>query len=180
MIVNRRSLLAGVLGILGLALFYAGWRGVGPWVGSVRVQATTTKVHAPAAVPATAPPEEGRGGVETDDFFTEYRLERERTRSRQVELLKALADNPQSGEETRRKAEEQLLEISRVMAREAEIEQLLRAKGFSDAVVNLRDTTAAVVIKGPHVTGEEAVRISDLVGRGAGISAKNVLIIPKE
>lgn len=171
MIIRRRSLLAGLLGVLGLVLLYGGWRGT-----SGRVEPAVTKVSAPSAVPAAAPAAEEQG---VEDFFTEYRLERERMRGQQVELLKALADNPRSSEETRQKAQEQLFEIGRVMSREAEIEQLLRAKGFADAVVSLRENAATVVIKGPQVTAEEAVRISDLVGRGAGIPARSVLIIPK-
>ncbi|MGQ9531265.1 MAG: SpoIIIAH-like family protein [Desulfotomaculales bacterium] len=175
MIIHRRSLLAGALGLLGLTLLYGGWR-----AAPVPVQPAATKVQAPASVPATAASGEARAGTEAEDFFAEYRLERERMRSRQVELLEGLADSSRSGEETRRKAQEQLLEISRAMAREVEVEQLLRAKGFADAVVSLRGDAATVVVKAPHVTGEEAVRISDLVGRGAGIPARNVFIIPRE
>jgi len=174
-IIRRRSLLAGVLGLLGVALLYGGWR-----AATVPVQPAATKVQAPASIPATAASGEGRAGAKTEDFFAEYRLERERMRSRQVELLEGLADNSRSADETRRKAQEQLLEISRAMAREVEVEQLLRAKGFADAVVSFRDGAATVVVKAPHLTGEEAVRISDLVGRGAGIPARNVFIIPRE
>lgn len=175
MIIHRRSLLAGALGLLGLTLLYGGWR-----AAPVPVQPAATKVEAPASIPATAASGEGRAGAKTEDFFAEYRLERERMRSRQVELLEGLADSSRSGDETQRKAQEQLLEISRAMAREVEVEQLLRAKGFADAVVHFRGDAATVVVKAPHVTGEEAVRISDLVGRGAGIPARNVFIIPRE
>ena len=175
MIIRRRSLLAGALGLLGLVLLYGGWR-----AAPAPVQPASTKVQVPTSVPATAASGEGRGREGAENFFVVYRLERERMRSRQIELLEGLADGAQSGGETRRKAQEQLLEVTRLMAREAEVEGILRAKGFADAVVSLRGDAATVVVKAPHVTGEEAVRISDLVGREAGIPARNVFIIPKE
>jgi len=68
--------------------------------------------------------------------------------------------------------------ISENISMEMELESLIRAKGFVDAVVYLKDNNATVVVKSGAVTPEEAARICDLVSRGTGMSEQNIVIIP--
>src|SRR5690606_31085214 len=110
----------------------------------------------PAAAegPASAPPR--------SHPFDDLRLERERLRSRQAELLQAAALDPAAGEARRREAHEELLALWELEARELEIEQLLRAHGYD--VVAVLDQAAAALI-------------GELTHRIAGVKRETVTIV---
>ncbi|SHJ10049.1 SpoIIIAH-like family protein [Desulfofundulus thermosubterraneus] len=183
--IQKRILLAFLLGLLGLTLLVLGWQGA---PGQMKRQDDGAPVSAnnmPAAqgTAAGTVPESPRQvqDVSRDGaaFFVEYRLDRERTRGQQLELLREIINNPQAAAETRRTAQERLLAISQSMAREVEVENLLRAKGFKDAAVSLDDRGATVVVQAARISPEEATRIAELVSRGTGVAEQDVVIIPR-
>jgi len=114
-----------------------------------------------------------------DDFFVEYRLERERTRGQSVEWLREVINNVNSAGETRQKAQEHLMAISRNMEKEIELENLLRAKGFKDAAVLVNERAVTVIVETDHLSTGESFQITDLVSRGTGVDTQNIIIITK-
>jgi stage III sporulation protein AH len=114
------------------------------------------------------------------EFFIEYRLERERTRGQQVEWLREITNNPNADAETRKKAQEQLYNLSQNVGKEMETENLIRAKGFNDAVVLLQhDKAVTVVVRVKELTPDDAAKIAELVARNTGVTPNNIIIIPK-
>lgn len=124
---------------------------------------------APAAAPAPA----------SEAFFTEGRMERDRARSQQMELLKELIAQPQASAEARARAEAELLALSRRAAQEAEIENLLRARGFRDALVYLYSNSAVVVVRAGSLTPAQVAQVADAVSRVAGIPFESVSVLAK-
>ena len=205
---SRRFVFLGILTLVGLALLALGWRGevgdlkdvtgsVKPPLGQVdpevyqkeQTGAGTDKEAARMIKPDTTPsgpaakvqqektgrefPEEGSG------FFAEYRLERERSRGYQIQLLREIINNANSDGESRKKAQDQLYVISNNLQKELEVESLIRAKGYRDAVVFLEGETVTVVIQAKALTQEDAMKITDLVARSTGVSQQHIVIIPK-
>jgi stage III sporulation protein AH len=127
---------------------------------------------------APLPPPE-REEAKPDDFFVEYRIEREQARGRRVELLRGIMADPNAGAEAKRTAQEQLLAIAREMDTEVRLENLLRAKGFADAVVIAEEDRITVVVPG-EITPEQNASIITLVGRGADVLPENVMVIAHE
>lgn len=116
---------------------------------------------------------------EGSGFFVEYRLERERSRGQQIEIAREIINNANADPEVRKKAQEQMYQISNALQKELEVESLIRAKGYKDSVVFLEGNTATVVIQAKDLTQEDAMKITDLVSRSTQVSAQNVVIIPK-
>jgi len=114
---------------------------------------------------------------ESADFFVEYRLERERTRGRQVELLREVINSANSDEETMKKAQEQLMEISRVMGKEVELENLIRAKGIEDAAVLLDSRAVMVIVADSGMVSGDVYQLTDLVSRGTGLAVQDVAMV---
>ncbi len=112
-------------------------------------------------------------------FFVDYRLDRERTRGQQVELLREIVSNSGVTAESRQRAQEQLLNITRQMGQEAELENLIRAKGFPDAVVCLGEKGMTVVVQKANLTFEETANLTDIITRSTGFSEQNIILIPK-
>lgn len=129
---------------------------------------------------------EGETGTPVDDvmkegsgFFVEYRLERERSRGHQIEIAREIINNANSDPEIRKKAQEQLYVISNSLQKELEVESLIRAKGYKDAVVFLEGKTVTVVIQSKDMNQEDAIKITDLVARSTQANPQNIVIIPK-
>lgn len=140
----------------------------------------------PTAVPGRSAPDVGTPAVDSrdipsvllqKDFFAEYRLDRDRARAREIETLRDLTANSALGEAGRKDAGSRLMRLTERGSQEVQAEALLKAKGFDDAVVILRDGSAEVIIR----TSEELTRpqlaiIADVVTRNTGLKASKVSI----
>lgn len=116
---------------------------------------------------------------ENDDFFVEYRMERERVRGRQVELLQGIINNPDSTEDMRREAQQRLMQVTENMERELHLENLIKAKGYSEAALFIQPGSATVILKNSTINEQDATRIADLVSRVTGYDLNDIVIIPK-
>jgi stage III sporulation protein AH len=119
-------------------------------------------------------------GKTGDEFFIEYRLERERLRSRQISLLREIVDNPNSLAENRSEAQRQLLDIIRRKEQELELENLILAKGYKEGVVFLQPMAATIVLRKYELDQTDIIRIADLVNRITGLNYEKITIVPKE
>ena len=111
------------------------------------------------------------------DYFIDYRLERDSARQQQLDLLREMINNPNSGEEARHEADRRFLHITDILGKEMEIEGLIRAKGFNDALVLLNETTATAIIKTDRLDEIEVARIADIITRTTGLSPVAISIV---
>lgn len=188
-LIKRKLLVTvGLASVLALMLILVAWQGV----GSEPPQTEDVISAAPGATsgehdPDGEDPEPGAvdaagaddDGVYADDYYVEYRLERERSRGRQVELLRSIVNDPHAGPEARQNAQERLLQISLELDREVSVENILRAKGLQDVVVFFQNEMVTVVV--PHlVTAEQGTTVVNLVSRATGIMSENIMVIARE
>lgn len=171
-----------VLAWLALALVCGGllWYGLsGP-----NAVSTGVVVHSPesapdrpheAGTPAPEPEETGRAGE--GSFAAETVLERERDRSARVELLRKLAADPATSAVTRDDVQRRLLDELDRAGKEEELEDLLAAEGFSDALVVLNDRGLTISVRGRLVDMREAARLGELASRMTGLSPERIVII---
>jgi len=115
-------------------------------------------------------------------FFVEYRMDRERARGKQVELLREVMASASIDEATRKTAHEEFLNISSSISKEMELENLIRARGFQDAAVFLDGDSVTVVVQpGPkEVASEDNSDLAQLVAKSTGVTEDNVIIITKD
>lgn len=114
-----------------------------------------------------------------EGFFVECRLQRERARSQQIELLKDIVNSPSTAGDTRQVAQDQLLGISKSVAKEARLENLIKARGYHDAVVSMDQKSVTVVVDGRNFNHSEEARIIELVSKETGFGEQGIIIIPK-
>lgn len=195
--IRRRSIMLFFLAIVGIAFLAIGWSGIPQKMlgideatpaatlateskeklqsgeeGEQTSPATTNVIKMPEEIAAT--------GDNGSNYFVDYRLGRQRARGQRLEYLREIVNNPSSDPQVRSEAQEAIMAISNNSFLETELENLIKAKGFDDAVVSLKDDSANVVVKSENLTTEEAARISDLVARGTGVTEQNIVIIPKK
>lgn len=113
------------------------------------------------------------------EFFSEYRLQRDRIRSQQIDLLREIVNNPNSVAETRKEAQEKLIVITQNLEREMELENLIVAKGFPDAIVLIQPEAVTIIVQGQTLTQEQLAKITDVTVRTLKIEPENIVIVPK-
>lgn len=112
------------------------------------------------------------------DFFTEYRLERDKIRSERSDLLRETIKNAKT-EDARQHAQDTMLKLVQEKQREMEIESLIKARGFADALVFIKDNSVNAVVKTTALSREEVTQVADIISRVAGIKAEDITISAK-
>ena len=116
-------------------------------------------------------------GVGESDYFAKARMDREEGHSRAVETLNTLMQNEGSDEAARASAESQVSQIAKNSDMEIMLENLIKAKGFSDAVVYIGEESIHVVVRTDGLTPQEVSVIQEIVMSETGCAADKIKIV---
>lgn len=158
---------------------FKGAGGGGTPAADVRVTPQKTPGDDTVATDPTLRGGKGTKSAKQNEFFVQYRLERDRTRSQQIDLFREIVNNQNSPEETRKEAQRRLLAITQVIDTEMKLENLIRAENFKDAVVFMQDKSVTVIVETPVLTPPDKDRLTSITVRATGFSQENVVIIAK-
>lgn len=111
------------------------------------------------------------------DLLIDYRLDRDKARSEQVSNYRELVNNPNSDSSIKKHAQELLLSLSKRIEEEMEVESLIRAAGFPDAVAFLHENSIDLIIQCAGLTSEEVAKIGDVVVRVTDLKFEDISII---
>lgn len=112
-------------------------------------------------------------------FFSEYRLEREKNRSKEVEMWENIINSEKAEENFKNMAQQELVKIVSLTEKESIIENLIVARGFNDALVFLTDDSATVIVEAKELTSANIAQIQDIVERKTKLDPKNIKIMKK-
>jgi stage III sporulation protein AH len=115
-----------------------------------------------------------------NDFFIEYKLERDRLRGQEADYLRELINNPNASTESKEKAQQELIALSQKVEKEMLVENLIRAKGFEDAVIFFSDDHINVVVKTDGLMQKDIAQITDVVTKTTGVSVDKITIIERK
>ncbi|NLZ38858.1 MAG: SpoIIIAH-like family protein [Firmicutes bacterium] len=131
----------------------------------------------PAAPTAGDPDPESLNLDSFEEFFVEYRLQRDRIRSNEIEMLNKMIDNPNITAEGKKEAEEQLLALLELMEKELMVENMLKAQGYKDAVFFLKDGRVNIVVQAAKLDETQFMQIADMVSIATGVSVEDISIV---
>ncbi|MFW6237816.1 MAG: SpoIIIAH-like family protein [Halanaerobiales bacterium] len=115
-----------------------------------------------------------------EDFFIEYRMERDKARSEQIDVYREMINNPNTDEASKKEAQQEMLDLTDKMEKEMEIESLIRARGYNDSLAYIHDGSVDVIIRTGGLSQEDVARIGDIVVKTTGFSFDDVTIIEKQ
>lgn len=101
--------------------------------------------------------------AESISFFAEYRMERERTRGKQIELLREIINQTSQGK-AREAASLRLVSISEDMEKEMKAENLVKSSGYKECVVIIQPSETTVVLKADSLSQQQEDQIKNIVG----------------
>lgn len=112
----------------------------------------------------------------TDDYFTKAVLEKSKTRDEAVETVKSVLAQTDISAEEIEQASAKIAELSQQIEDEGKIENLIKAKGFTECVVYLDNESANVVVKSEGLTAEQAAQIKNIVLSEKDVAQENISI----
>jgi len=115
----------------------------------------------------------------SSSFFSEYRMEREKNRSKEVEMWEEIINSSSVEETFKNLAQQELVKIVSLTEKEMLIENLIIARGFNDALVFLTDDSATVIVDAKELTPKDVAQIQDIVTRKTKLEARNIKIMKK-
>ena len=121
---------------------------------------------------------EGEGEGE-NNYFTSTVITRQQSRDEAIDVLKLVTENDEASEAAKAEAAAKISKIAVDIQNEANIETLVKAKGFEECVAIISDDSASVIVKAESLQASEAAQILAIVYETTGISPENISIINK-
>jgi len=113
-------------------------------------------------------------------FFATCRTDRTNTRNESIEYYKEILNNETSSQEAKANAEAEIKEIASGMTMEVTMEGLIKAKGFSEALVNYSSTYINVILQSAELTESEVAQVVEIIQSQVDRDIDYIKIIPVE
>lgn len=170
--IRRLVLLAAGLFVIGMVVFQAAGYQKDKEPARVKVDRST-------ALEVTKPiSQEQIVSMTMPDFFTEYRLEREKIRSERFDVLREMMKSAKT-EDAKQRVQETILKLVLDKQREYEMENLIKARGFQDALVVIQDRAVNAIVKTQSFSREEVAQVADVIRRISGVRPEDITISAK-
>lgn len=119
------------------------------------------------------------GAEEENTYFTSTALNRQEARDEAIEVLKLICESEDASEEAKAEAAKKISDIALDIQNEANIESLVKAKGFEDCIAIISDGAVSVIVGAESLSAAEAAQILTIVYETTGISPTKISIINK-
>lgn len=179
MVINKKHvILASLVLGLGLAVY-------------VNYQfASTDKLMSPASttveseknygdaqlVDANDPTVDG-GGADGEAYFAEAKVTRQRTRDESVETLTNMMANAEIDPNIKAEMALKATELAQSIETEGKIENLIKAKGFTDCMVYYDADSIDVVVKTDGLEAAEVAQMKDIILKETSVPTENISIV---
>ena len=181
----KRNAVVGAVLVLVCAAIFLNGRYAGKVEESGKVLGQATEVSAPAPESAEETAEETSEPVEEvpeelpSDYFATARLTRQQARDNALALLRQAGEGEETDEKVAAEVAQGIEALASYTMSEAQIENMVTAKGYEDCVVFLSSDSVSVVVS----TGEDGLqtediaRITDVVKSETGLPVSAIKIL---
>lgn len=112
-----------------------------------------------------------------EDFFAMAIINRTQVRDSALEVLREIAENPDTLPDAKEDALASIADIADDMSAEANIETLVKAKGIGDCVAVISGDNCSVIVNQKDLLPDELTQITDIVFEQAGIPVANITVV---
>ncbi|MCX7923264.1 MAG: SpoIIIAH-like family protein [Clostridia bacterium] len=112
---------------------------------------------------------------QANDFFTQAKMDKDITRSKDIESMKQITKDTNASKDVKSKAYEKMMKMVESSQKEMKIEMLVKEKGFDDAVALFGDDGSIdIIIKSPNLTSAQTAQIADIAARQANVEFEKI------
>ena len=155
--------------------------------GKTLGQASLVGAQADPLLGGTATPEESpapspESPAQTSGYFASARLNRQQARDSALSLLQQAAGGEDADEVMKAETASAIQTLADFTVSEAQIENLVTAKGYTDCVAFIGDNSVSVVVSATEegLTDADVARITEIVTGETGYAASQIKIIEAE
>ena len=166
----RRNAVVLTMAVLVCAAVALNWK----FTGEQAAEEAGTKILGEAALVS------GQDTVYTgSDYFASARLTRQQARDNAISLLQEAAQQEEADTAVANEASEGIQVLASYTLKEAQIENLVTAKGYTDCVAFMGDESVSVVVStaSGDLTSEDVAKIADIAMTETGYPASSVKIM---
>jgi len=120
-----------------------------------------------------------QSNIVEENYFAIAVVSRRRARDESLELLNDILNNAETMPDIKNNALKSIEVIAGEIEKEANIEILIKAKGFMDCVAVVSGENANIIVKTDGLMPNEVAQIKEIVYEQAGISPSNVKIVER-
>ncbi|HHY24863.1 MAG TPA: SpoIIIAH-like family protein [Clostridiaceae bacterium] len=114
---------------------------------------------------------------EAEDYFAQTKLEKEITRSKDVDNFRSIAEDEKASAEVQEEAYSKMMTLIDSSDREMRIEALIKKQGFDDVIALFADNGSVdIIVKVPNLTASQVAQIMDIVNRQANVEIENIIV----
>lgn len=110
------------------------------------------------------------------ELVAQARLTREQSRSKSREALMDIISDEALSEEAKKEATDTYVKLNDTIEKETDVETLLAARGYENAIVTISDSSVDVALGADSITDEERAQIEDIVTRKTGHNISEIAI----
>ncbi len=119
----------------------------------------------------------GEAAGENEAYFASAQLSRKQARDQALAVLRTVVDSTSADAVAREQASTDISRIATEIQCEANIETLIKSKGFEDCVAVISDGSASVIVRSDGLLPNELSQIKEIVYEQAGIDPVSIKII---
>lgn len=116
--------------------------------------------------------------INVTDYAAAMKINREQIRSENKEALLEIINNDQLSDEAKQDAINQMVKLTEIAEMELNTEMLLEAKGFTNVVVSISESSCDVVLDMGEISDAKRAQVEDIVKRKTGVTADKIVITP--
>ena len=124
--------------------------------------------------------EPGDAADNASAYFASAQLSRKQARDQAIAVLQTVVESTSAEAVAREQASDDISRIASEIQTEANIETLIRSKGFEKCVAVISEGTASVIVQSDGLLPNELSQIKEIVWEQAGIDPVNIKIIEKK
>lgn len=143
---------------------------------------TTTPSASPSGTPANETDGEDGTATQSTGYFAAARLNRQQARDSALELLQQAAADANAEQSIIDDANASIQAMATFTMSEAQVENLVTAKGYGDCICFINENSASVVVSATAegLTESDIAKILEIVKEETGLSADVIKIIETE
>lgn len=111
------------------------------------------------------------------DYFTNAKMEREKTRGETIEMLTGVLNSTGADKEAKDNAQKQIEMLAKFTEGEVAAENMIRAKGYGDCIVFMGENVTSVAVETNGLNEIDAAVITELVANSGAVRADQVKIV---
>lgn len=114
--------------------------------------------------------------VTDDTYFVKAKLFRTKSRDEAIQTIATILDDDKLTEADKKDATQKAMAITDIIEAESRLENLIKAKGYSECMVYMTSESASIVVKTPGLDQNQATQIKNIAVSEGKVKGENVSI----